>query len=68
MASTSDRVRSAGEIAFEKHLKTIVYPCFEQRDRENPGWWNTPYSRWDEEASAEENAANGALDPATREK
>jgi hypothetical protein len=65
MAIKSERTISLGERLSHELCESVVYPGAEEKRLTNPTWWNTPYTRWDAEASPEENAANGAVDPAS---
>ena len=66
MAIKPERTISLGERLSHELSESVVYPGAEEKRFANPTWWNTPYTRWDAEASPEENAANGALDSASR--
>ena len=66
MAIKPERTISLGERLCHELCESVVYPGAEEKRLANQTWWNTPYTRWDAEASPEENAANGALDPASR--
>lgn len=50
MAGTSERVRTAGEIAAQKVIASIIYPGHAEKSRQNPRWWDTPASRYDPES------------------